>query len=69
MFIGNNGQRYTIHGPHIQAFLREACIIAYPDPTNYFRINIHLFQAHSIGITACVGLDNAEVPHHDIKFR
>jgi hypothetical protein len=69
LFIGDNGQRYTIRGPHVQAFLREACTLAYPDPNHYYRINIHLLQAHSIRITACVVLDNAGVPHNDIKFR
>jgi hypothetical protein len=52
MFIGNNGQRYTIRSPHIQAFLWEACVLAYPDLNHYYQINIHLFQAYSIRITA-----------------
>jgi hypothetical protein len=69
VFICNNGQRYTISSPHIAAFLQEACTLAYPDPRHYYRLNIHLFQAHSIRISACVDLDNAEVPHDEIAFR
>jgi hypothetical protein len=69
MFVGANRQTYTIRGSHVKAFLQEACRRAYPDPKNYFRRNIQLFQAHSIRITACVALDNAGVAHEDIAFR
>jgi hypothetical protein len=69
VFTGANQQVYTIRGPHLLAFMHTACTRAYPDPSHYYRINIRLFQPHSLRITACVALDNAKVPHEDIAFR
>jgi hypothetical protein len=69
MFTGDNAQRYTIRSTHIVDFMQAACVRAYPDPQHYFWLNISMFQAHSIRITACVTLDNAGVPHEDIALR
>jgi hypothetical protein len=69
VFTGENIQLCTIQGPQLALFMQSDCEQAYPDPSHFHRINIQLFQAHSLRITACVALDNAGVSHEQIAFR
>lgn len=49
--------------------MRKACIDAYPDPTNYHRINAHRIDAHSARVFAAVCLRNAGISINEIAFR
>ena len=49
--------------------MRKACIDAYPDPTNYHRLNAHRIDAHSARVFAAVCLRNAGISINEIAFR
>jgi hypothetical protein len=58
-----------ITGEHVSDLLRDLCIAAYPDPEHYMRLNIHNLMSHSMRVTACVVLSNANVSLADICHR
>jgi hypothetical protein len=69
MFLGRNGQRYSIRGHHVAKFLQRATLMAHPDPSHYMHKNAHRVVAHSLRVSACVALHNAGVSLDDIIFR
>jgi hypothetical protein len=69
MFLGDNGQRYSIRGHHVAKFLQHATLMAHPDPSHYMHKNAHRIVAHSLRVSACVALHNAGVSLDDITFR
>jgi hypothetical protein len=69
MFLGSNGQRYSIRGHHVAGFLKRATLLAHPDPDHYMHRNAHRVVAHSLRVSACVALHNAGVSLDDITFR
>ena len=59
----------TVRRSDMQKVMRDACILAYPDPNHCMRLNIHRILSHSIRVFACVALHNSGVPLDDICFR
>jgi len=62
------GYRY-INGNDMSTYMQQACKLAYIDPNHYARIHLTRLMAHSLRVTACVALHQANVPAEDIAFR
>jgi hypothetical protein len=54
---------------HITPILRAMCVLAYPDPTHYLRVNVERLVPHSNRVTAAVCLKMGGAKDEEIAFR